>query len=62
MEASDRESTLAHREENRIRCAHFKKEHRIDALELFPLAWNHLSSWFAASFNGEPDPLRRKML
>jgi hypothetical protein len=30
--------------------------------ELFPLAWNHLSSWVCRIFDGEPEPLRRKML
>jgi hypothetical protein len=34
----------------------------IDAPELFPLAWDHLSSLACRIFNGEPDPLRRKML
>jgi hypothetical protein len=31
------------------------------ARELFPLRWNQLSSSRAAFFDGEPDPLRRKM-
>jgi hypothetical protein len=31
-------------------------------LELFPLPWNQLSSWMHRIFDGEPDPLRRKML
>jgi len=31
-------------------------------LELFPLAWNQLFSCVCRIFDGEPDPLRRKML
>ncbi len=31
-------------------------------LELFPLTWNQLSSLLRRIFDGEPDPLRRKML
>jgi hypothetical protein len=31
-------------------------------LELFPRAWNQLFALLRRIFNGEPDPLRRKML
>jgi hypothetical protein len=31
-------------------------------LELFPLSWNQLSSLLGRVFDGEPDPLHRKML
>jgi hypothetical protein len=31
-------------------------------LEPFPLAWNRLLSLLCRIFDGEPDPLRRKML
>jgi hypothetical protein len=31
-------------------------------LELLPLAWNQLFSWMCRIFDGEPEPLRRKML